>query len=160
MTQNPDSPGGSDRGGGGRIALIFGLVLVVAVAAAAIVTSIRPPVEFPRDTPEGTLQTFYRSLDAGDFDGAHAVLDDRLQRRCAPSELASGVSGGTIDKPTRLAVDRVTPAGTETIVVVRATYLDSSDPFQPYTYEQNLEFVLRNDTTPPLISELPWPFSC
>jgi hypothetical protein len=135
--------------------LVVGVVLAVAVAAAAIVTSLRPSPELDPNTPEGTVQAFFRAVEADDWDGVRALLSSPLQQECEASELAQ-----FRDDVDRAVIAEVDAAGSETIVEVRVSRVVVDDPLNPYTYEDTFQFVLTDDSGRLAVSELPWQFSC
>ena len=138
-----------------NLALAVGVILVVAVAGAAIFTSLRPNPQLDRSTPEGTVQAFFLAIEADDWDGARALLTPSLQNECEASELA--VFEDDVD---RALIADVSQAGDETIVEVRATRVTVVDPLSPYTYQDTFRFILVDQDGLPAISELPFQFFC
>lgn len=146
----------SEKASGGRsLALVVGVILVVAVAAAAIFTSMRPSPDLDPSTPEGTVQEFFQAIQEDDWDGLRAFLTPALQSDCEASELAEFQDD--IDRAVIADVDTV---GSDTIVEVRVSRVVVSDPLSPYSYEETFHFVLTPDNGGYLVSELPWQFYC
>jgi len=146
----------NDKSAGGRsLGLVVGVVLVVAVAAGAIFTSMRPSPQLDPSTPEGTVQAFFQEIEADDWEGVQALLSTALQDQCAPSELAQ-----FRDDVGRAAVVAVDPVGPETIVEVRASRVVVDDPLNPYSYDDTFRFVLTHEDGRLVVSELPWQFFC
>lgn len=140
--------------GGRRLALIVGVILIVAVVGAAIVNSLRPLQPLDPDTPEGVVQAFLVAIDEERFDGAYQLLSAGAQADCTGADLA-------VDQPDmgRVVVDDVTEFGDETLVVLDATVMEV-DPIDPYTYETTLEFTLIDESGSMKIDRLPYPFFC
>lgn len=139
---------------GQRLALIVGVVLIVAVIGAAIVNSLRPVPQLDPASPEGVVQSFLIAVDDERFASAFQLLSSAAQADCSASDLA-------IDQPemSRVVVDTVTEFGDETLVVLDATVMEV-DPIDPYTYETTLEFTLIDENGAMTIDRLPYPFYC
>lgn len=135
-------------------AIVIGLV-VVAVVTAAVVTSLRPVADLDPNTPEGVVQGFFRSVEASDYDSAHALLSSELQSECTPSELATYVSDFD-----RVVIDEVIPSNSSTMVRVEVHHIDAADPLNPYTYTDLLDFEIVLENGRSVIQRLPWPFFC
>jgi hypothetical protein len=136
-----------------RLLWLVPVVLVVAVAAAAVVTALRPAPHIDPNTPAGVVQTFFRAAQDSAWDAARAVLGEDLQKQCTPGELARyGSSFG------RVVIDRVTPGGTATWVSVEVAKVDPGDPLQ--RYEERMEFGIEYEGARPVITSLPWQFYC
>jgi hypothetical protein len=149
VDMNEDSTRGRSLG------LIVGVVLVVAVAAAAIFTSLRPSPQLDPNTPEGAVQAFFQGVEADDWEGVRALLTSSLQEQCQPSELAN-----FHDDIDRAVIADVQTAGAETIVEVQATRVVVDDPLNPYTYDDTFRFVLVDEGGRLRVSELPYQFFC
>jgi hypothetical protein len=135
-------------------AIVLGLV-VVAVAVAAVITALRPVEDLDPNSPEGVVQGFFRAIEASDYDGAHTFLTSDLQADCTPADLASYVSDFD-----RVVIDEVIPSGPITLVRVEVQHIDATDPLNPYTYTEVLDFEIEVENGRPAISLLPWPFFC
>ena len=140
---------------GRSLGLVVGVVLVVAVAAAAVVTSLRPSAQLDPNTPEGTVQVFFQAVESEDWDRAQALLTRSVQDECEPSELAE-----FRDDIDRAVVTDVEQAGPETIVEVRASRVVVDDPLNPYSYDDTFRFVLIEEDGRLAIIELPFQFFC
>jgi hypothetical protein len=140
---------------GRSLGLIVGVVLVVAVAAAAIFTSLRPSPQLDPNTPEGAVQAFFQGVEADDWEGVRALLTSSLQAQCQPSELAN-----FHDDIDRAVIADVQTAGAETIVEVQASRVVVDDPLNPYTYDDTFRFVLVDEAGRLAVSELPYQFFC
>lgn len=140
---------------GRSLGLVVGVVLVVAVAAAAVVTSLRPSAQLDPNTPEGTVQVFFQAVESEDWDRAQALLARSVQDECEPSELAE-----FRDDIDRAVVTDVEQAGPETIVEVRASRVVVDDPLNPYSYDDTFRFVLIEEDGRLAIIELPFQFFC
>ena len=90
------------------------MVLALAVAVAAIVTSLRPSPQLDPNTPEGMVQAFFQAVEAENWEGLRALLSAPLQEECEASELAQ-----FRDDIDRAVIARVDSAGADTIVEVR-----------------------------------------
>lgn len=145
----------TSAGSGRRLALVVGVVLVVAVAVAAIVTSLRPSPQLDPATPEGTVQAFFQAVEADDWNGVLTLLSSELQEDCEASELAQ-----FRDDVDRAVISDVEAAGSETIVEVRVTRVVIDDPLNPYSYDDTFHFVLAQEAGRPVVVELPWQFFC
>lgn len=137
-----------------RLGVVAGAILVVAVVVAAIITTSRPVVDLDPNTPEGVIQSFFRAVEERNWDGVYTLLTVDLAADCQEYDLAT-----TRYEFDRVVIDEVIPAGDHTIVVVEARRVDVTDPLNPYTYDEVMEFELENGN-PPLISRLPWQFYC
>jgi hypothetical protein len=135
-------------------AIVLGLV-VLAVVTAAIVTSLRPVAELDPNTPPGAVQGFFQAIETRDYTAAHTLLSAELQADCTPSDLATYVTDFD-----RVVIDEVIPSDTATLVRVEVHHIDASDPLNPYTYTELLDFEIERDNGRPVISRLPWPFFC
>lgn len=140
---------------GRSLGLIIGVVLVVAVAAAAIFTSLRPSAQLDPNTPEGAVQAFFQAVEADDWDRLWALLATSLQEQCEPSDLASFQ-----DDIDRAVIANVETAGKETIVEVRASRVVVDDPLNPYSYDDTFRFVLIEEGGRSAVAELPYQFFC
>lgn len=141
--------------GGRSLGLIVGVVLVAAVAAAAIFTSLRPSPQLDPNTPEGVVQAFFQAVEADDWEGLWALLATSLQEQCEPSDLASFQ-----DDIDRAVIANVETAGNETIVEVRASRVVVDDPLNPYSYDDTFRFVLIEEDGRLAVTELPYQFFC
>lgn len=135
-------------------AIVFGLV-VIAVVTAAIITSLRPVADLDPNTPEGAVQGFFRAVEGRDYNAAHTLLSSELQSDCTSSDLATYVTDFD-----RVVIDEVIPSGTSTLVRVEVHHIDATDPLNPYTYTELLDFEIERENGRPVISRLPWPFFC
>ncbi|HKY46758.1 MAG TPA: hypothetical protein VJQ79_02130 [Acidimicrobiia bacterium] len=142
-------------GSGRSLALVVGVVLVLAVAVAAIVTSLRPSPQLDPATPEGTVQAFFQAVEADDWNGVLSLLSSQLREDCEASELAQ-----FRDDVDRAVISDVDAAGSETIVEVRVTRVVIDDPLNPYSYDDTFHFVLAQEDGRPVVVELPWQFYC
>lgn len=146
----------NDKSASGRnLGLIVGVVLVAAVAAAAIVTSMRPTPQLDPSTPEGFVQAFFQAVETDDWETARSLLSDSLQNQCEASELAE-----FRDDVDRAVIVEVDPVGSETIVEVRASRVVVDDPLNPYSYDDTFRFVLAEEVGRLVVAELPWQFYC
>ncbi len=123
------------------------------MAVAAIVTTLRPSPQLDPSTPEGLVQAFFQAVEADDWEGLRALLARSLQDQCEPSELAQ-----FRDDVDRAVISAVEPAGSETVVEVRASRVVVDDPLNPYSYDDTFHFVLAQDDGRLAVSELPWQF--
>lgn len=138
-----------------RLGLVVGVVLVLAVAIAAIATSMRPSPQLDPTTPEGTVQAFLQAVEDDDWEGVRALLSAPLQEDCEASELAQ-----FRDDVDRAVISDVGTAGTETIIDVRVSRVVIDDPFNPYSYDDTFHFVLAQEDGRLAVTELPWQFYC
>jgi hypothetical protein len=145
----------NDSTRGRSLGLIVGVVLVVAVAAAAIFTSLRPSPQLDPNTPEGAVQAFFQAVEADDWDGLWALLAGSLQEQCEPSDLASFQ-----DDIDRAVIADVGSVEGETIVEVRASRVVVDDPLNPYSYDDTFRFVLIEEDGRLAVAELPYQFFC
>ena len=134
--------------------IVLGLV-VVAVAVAAVITTLRPVEDLDPNSPEGVVQSFFRAIEAGDYDGARALLTSELRADCTSADLASYVSDFD-----RVVIDEVIPSAAFTLVRVEVQHIDATDPLNPYTYIERLDFEIEAENGRQAISLLPWPFFC
>lgn len=133
--------------------IVFGLV-VVAVAAA-IITSQRPVADLDPNTPEGAVQGFFRAIEARDYNAAHALLSLELGAECTPADLATYVSDFD-----RVVIDEVIPSNSSTLVRVEVHHIDATDPLNPSTYTELLDFEIASEKGRPVLSRLPFLFFC
>ena len=145
----------SDARNAPRLGVIIGLVVVALVVAAAVVNAVRPPEQFSRDTPEGTVQAFLLALNDEDYDGAHALLSEESRDECTPADLARDRT-----EATRIVIDDVTEAGQTVIVDLDVTVTEASDGFEPYRYETEMSFTLVREGGSLFIDELPYYIFC
>ena len=146
----------TDKAPSGRtLGLVVGIVLTLAVAVAAIVTSLRPSPDLDPSTPEGKVQAFFQAVESNDWEDVRALLSTDLQNECETSELAQ-----FNDDVDRAVITRVDPVGTETIVEVDVSRVVVDDPLNPYSYDDSFHFVLAEDGSGLAVSELPWQFNC
>lgn len=130
-------------------------VLVVAVAAAAIISSRRPAAELDPQSPEGAVQAFFRAIQADDWEAARALLSTSRKSDCDASDLASSNY-----EFSQVVLEDVTTAGDETFVSVSVVRVDGTDPLGPARFEDRLDFTLVDEGGSAKISILPWPFFC
>ncbi len=154
MSQPDSAKTAVAKDGGQRLALIVGVILIVAVVGAAIVNTLRPVQPLDPASPEGVVQAFLVAIDEERFDSAYQLLSVGAQADCTSADLA-------IEQPDmgRVVVDDVTEFGDETLVVLDATVMEV-DPIDPYTYETTLEFTLIDESGAMKIDRLPYPFFC
>ena len=138
-----------------RLGLLVAGLVVLAVAAGAVFSSVRPVTDVDPNTPVGVVQTFFRSVEGRDWEGAYALLEPELGEDCREANLPT-----TRYEFDRVVVDDVIEASQVTTVVVRARQVDASDPLNPYVYEEVMEFQLDTTVVPPVITRLPWQFYC
>jgi len=134
--------------------IAIGLVLV-AVVAAAVITTLRPVEDLDPNSPEGPVQGFFRGIEARDYKAAHTLLSSDLQTDCTPTDLATHLSDFD-----RVVIDEVVPSDSATLVRVEVQHIDATDPLNPYTYTELLDFEIERENGRPVISRLPWPFFC
>lgn len=146
---------GTDTRRGPRLGIIIGLIVAVLVVAAAIVNAVRPPEQFSRATPEGTVQAFLVALNEENYDGAHALLSEESRGRCKPGDLVRDRT-----EATRIVVDDVTEAGQTVIVDLDVTVTEASDGFEPYRYDTEMRFTLVREGGSLFIDELPYYIYC
>lgn len=130
-------------------------VLVVAVAAAAIISSRRPAPELDPQTPEGVVQAFFRAIGADDWQGARALLSTSLQSECDAADLASSNY-----EFSQVVLEDQSTAGDETFISVSVVRVEGTDPLSPSRFEDRLDFALIEEGGTAKISILPWPFFC
>jgi hypothetical protein len=153
MTETPNSsPGASNPG---RIGVIAVGLLVLVIAVAAVVTTLRPPQDLDPGSVEGVVQRFFQAVEARDFEAAHALLGPGLAERCTVADLTSEPS-----EFDRAVIDDVVTNGSGTVVFVDVRRIDVSDPLNPYTYDETMEFELDSGGESPIITRLPWQFFC
>jgi hypothetical protein len=134
--------------------IAIGLVLV-AVVAAAVITTLRPVEDLDPNSPEGAVQGFFRGIEARDYKAAHTLLSSELQTDCTPTDLATHLSDFD-----RVVIDEVVPSDSATLVRIEVQRIDATDPLNPYTYTELLDFEIERENGRPVISRLPWPFFC
>jgi hypothetical protein len=128
---------------------------VVLVVAAAIVNALRPEQQFPRDTPEGTVQAFLLALNSENYEEAHALLSADTRETCTPADLVRDRT-----EATRIVIDEVTEAGDSVIVDLNATITEVNQGFEPYRYDTDLRFTLIREAGSLFIDELPYYIYC
>lgn len=138
-----------------RLGVIVAGLVVVAVVVAAIVTSLRPVEDLDPNTPEGAVQAFFRAIEAKGYDEAYALLSAELAVDCSATDLATYISDFD-----RVVIDDVIATGSVTLVKVQVRHVDATDPLNPYTYTEVLDFEVDRENGRPVISWLPWPFYC
>ena len=153
MTETPNSPPGASNPG--RIGLIAVGLLVLVVAVTAVVTTLRPPQDLDSGTPEGVVQRFFQAVEARDFQAAYDLLGPDLAEHCTVADLTSEPS-----EFDRAVISDVVSSGSGTVVFVDVRRIDVSDPLNPYTYDETMEFELDNGGESPVITRLPWQFFC
>ncbi|HEY7582211.1 MAG TPA: hypothetical protein VIB78_01145 [Acidimicrobiia bacterium] len=145
----------TDTRNGPRLGVIIGLIVAALVVAAAVVNAVRPPEQFSRDTPEGTVQAFLLALNDENYDGAHALLSEDSRDECTPADLVRDRT-----EATRIVVDDVVEAGQTVIVDLDVTVTEASDGFEPYRYETEMSFTLVREGGTLFIDELPYYIFC
>jgi hypothetical protein len=153
MTDTPKPPGSTTNPR--RIGIVALGLLVLAVAVAAVVTTLRPPQDLDPGTPEGVIQRFLQAVEARDFQAASALLGPELAEDCTAAELALDPS-----EYDRAVITDVAVSGSEAVVWVDVRRIDTSGPLNPYTYEEVMEFELDISGEAPVITWLPWQFYC
>jgi hypothetical protein len=136
-----------------RLGLIAVGLLVLAVAVAAVVTTLRPPEDLDPGTPEGVMQRFFQAVGDRDYEAAYALLGADLAEDCTAADLA-------LTEFDRAVIDDVVTTGSETVVWVDVRRIEVSDPLNPYTYNELMEFELDTSGERPVITRLPWQFYC
>ena len=134
--------------------IVIGLI-VAAVAVVAVVTTLRPVEDLDPNSPEGVVQGFFRAIGARDYNTAHTLLSSELQSDCSPTDLATYQSDFD-----RVIIEEVIPSDAVTLVRVEVYHIDASDPLNPYTYTELLDFEIKRENGRPAITRLPWPFFC
>ncbi|HKX76739.1 MAG TPA: hypothetical protein VJR05_15255 [Acidimicrobiia bacterium] len=147
MNKNASSPR--------RLGILIAGLIVAAVAAGAVFSSLRPVTEVDPNTSVGVVQTFFRAVEGRDWEGVYALLEPELGEDCREANLPT-----TSYDFDRVVVDDVIEADGRTTVVVNARHVDASDPLDPYVYEEVLEFQLDSTVVPPVMTRLPWQFYC
>lgn len=145
----------TDTRSGPRLGIIIGSIVAVLVVAAAIVNAVRPPEQFSRDTPEGTVQAFLVALNDENYDAAHALLSEDSRDQCTPADLVRDRT-----EATRIVVDDVVEAGQTVIVDLDVTVTEASDGFEPYRYDTEMRFTLVREGGSLFIDELPYYIYC
>jgi hypothetical protein len=139
--------------GRGRLGPVIAVVLVLAVGIAAAVSVFRPVADLDPHTPEGVVQAWFRAIEAKDWDAAQALLSPDLAAECTAGDLAAG--GYEFD---RVTITDVAITDTGTVIEVEVRRTDLSDPLNPYTFEEQMDFRLVGDS--PRIDQVPWQFNC
>jgi len=153
MTETPNPPTGA--GNPGRVGVIAVGLLVLVVAATAVVTTLRPPRDLDPGTPEGVVQRFFQAVEARDFQAAYDLLGPGLAEDCTVADLTSEPS-----EFDRAVINDVAASGSGAVVWVDVRRIDVSDPLNPYTYDETMEFELDTSGESPVITRLPWQFYC
>ncbi|MFV2063822.1 MAG: hypothetical protein ACC726_09975, partial [Chloroflexota bacterium] len=119
----------------------------------------RRDASFPPDSPEAAFQGYLHAWDAGDPDGAYAVLSDRARSRVPEREFRQ-VHRGSGDESVRVWIDDV--SGTDERVTLAVTF-ESTYPgllrSERYRDETRIRMVREDgawkiDT--PLVGYHPW----
>lgn len=130
------------------LAVIVGLVLVLAVLAAVISARRATPAGDP-GTPEGTVQLYLFALVEGDDDEVVALLDPDLGCRVPlPDHFMTGGRLQLNFLNTRIRDGRAE-------VLVEITQYDDTSPFNTNSHRQT--FDLRPQGATWLITGSPWP---
>lgn len=138
-----------------RLGLLLAGLVVAAVAAGAVFSSLRPITDADPNTPVGVVQTFFRAVEGRDWEEVYALLEPALGEDCREANLPT-----TSYDFDRVVVDDVIEAKGITTVVVNARRVDASNPLDPYVYQEVMEFRLDSAVVPPVITRLPWQFYC
>jgi hypothetical protein len=135
--------------------VVIAVVLVLAVGIAVAVTAFRPVADLDPHTPEGVVQTWFRAIEAEDWDAAHGLLAADLAAGCDAGDLAA--AGYEFD---RVAITDVATTDDGTVVEVEVRRTDFTDPLNPYTFDEEMDFRLVMVGEVPMIEQLPWQFNC
>jgi len=132
------------------LAIITGLVVVLAVIAGVLTTRRGPPA-LDATTPEGTVQLFVLAFIEGEDESAVAFLDPDLGCTAPLRE---------VYRPTRvsLAVVSTRTSGQHADVVLEVTEYDNG-PFDSWSHREAYDLVRADSGW--LITGNPWPiYSC
>jgi hypothetical protein len=140
--------------GGARLGLIVGAIVVIAVVAASIVTSLRPVEQLDPSTPEGLVQSFLVQIEEEQYEVARGLLSGAAQTECSAADLA-------VEQPrlSRVVVADVRQFDGETWVDLEATVFEG-DSIDRYSYQTNLQFILVDENGSLRIDGLPYPYFC
>ncbi|HUO46514.1 MAG TPA: hypothetical protein VM470_06765 [Acidimicrobiia bacterium] len=138
-----------------RLGLVAVGILILAVVVGAIVTTTRPVEDLDPASPEGVVQAFFAAGEDRDWETAYGLLTPDLAEDCRAADLAT--NRYEFD---RVVIDDVISSDGVTVVVVQVRRVEVSDPLNPYTYHELMEFETEVVNGRSLISRLPWHFYC
>ncbi len=138
-----------------RFGALAAVILVVAVAVGAVVSTLRPVAELDPDSPEGVVQLFFQAVEGRDWDQAYSLLEPGLRNDCRKARLPNAQY-----EFDRVVIDEVIVSGSATVVVVDVRRVDVADPINPYVYDETMEFEIKLAGGSPVITRLPWQFYC
>ena len=149
-----DVDAGSPRPAGLGILAIGGVVLVLLIAVAAVLSASRGPATFEEGSPEAVVQGYLDAMIKGDESAAHASLSDELGDDCTVRDLRT--RSNEVNNA-RVALRAVSIDGDEAEVEVSITENAGDVPFGGggYTFEET--FVLAREAGTWVIVEEPWP---
>lgn len=128
------------------LAIVAGLVVVLAVVAWAVASRREPPKLDPT-TPEGIVQTYILALVDGDDEAAVARLDPSLG-------CSSPLPGTYLTRPVSLTLVSSRTTGQDAVVVFDITEHGDS-PFDSWSHRET--FQLSRSGSAWLIVGNPWP---
>jgi len=142
-----------DRRGQDRflIAIVVGIVLLVAAAIVVALLRGGPPAYKPDDTADSVAYNYLLALRQGDYARAYGYLSPTLPHYPANTDQfvqdvrSAGWPFNPSGEDVALAVDKVIPGETQTIVQVRETRYYQGGPFNSGEYNDTFDVVLKNE---------------
>jgi hypothetical protein len=133
------------------IAIVFGIVLLVAAAVAVALLRGGTPDYKPEGTAEAAAFNYLLALRLEDYGRAYSYLSPSLAHYPANADqfVQEVRSAGWPFNPTQedvsLAIEKVIPGETQTIVQVRETRYHQGGPFDSGEYSDLFDVTLKNE---------------
>lgn len=144
----------------GRSLLLVGLGVIglVAITVAVVLLMADGAQEFPPDSPQGVVQRYLLSLEAGDYAAAYAHFSSEVRSRVDLDDYLRAVArhpdGLDGDVSRRILFDRVTEQDQRAVVHLTVEVFYGRDPFGSETYRYSRQIPLVRETGTWYIDEL------
>jgi hypothetical protein len=135
------------------IAIVAGIVLLVAAAVVVALLRGGPPDYKPDDTADAVAYNYLLALRLGDYERAYGYLSPTLTHYPANVDQfvqdvrSAGWSFGRSEQDVSLAIEKVIPGETQTIVQVRQTTYHQGGPFDSGEYSDTFDVILRDEAS-------------
>jgi hypothetical protein len=135
------------------IAIVVGIVLLVAAAVVVALLRGGTPDYRPDGTAEAAAYNYLLALRLGDYERAYSYLSPSLVHYPASADQfvqdvrSAGWSFTPPEEDVSLTIEKVIPGDTQTIVQVRETRYHQGGPFDSGEYNDTFDVILKDEAS-------------
>jgi len=139
-----------------RLLLAFGaaigVLVIVAIVLVLTIGSVRETPLLPEDTPEGTVQRYFKALEAKDYATAYSYLSFPPDKKTSYEKWKESFSWYREKNETKVTLGKSAVTGNEATVDVTVDIFRTSEPFDNPPFDnpvrtQHITFFLKQDGT-------------